>query len=111
MPLALIQHIPLTPQKGILEWSFWHAMDHGEIVGGIKRFTGVLLRTYFLDPIPSNIQVWLQAHQQAHNDMNGFLNLPGSDLQDLDWKDPLAVRAFLFLNFNEHQAARLKVGI
>lgn len=111
MPLALIQHIPTPPDKGLLEWTFYHAQDHAEIVGGIQRFTSTILPIYALDPMPTDLRFWLVAHQQAHNDMNGFLGLPGSDLQDLDWKDPLAVRSFLWLNFNEHQAARLKVGI
>ena len=111
MPLAQIEFLPSGPH-GLKEWSFWHAQDHIEIVGGVKKYTNYTLPLYILDPIsPQKMALFLQLHQQAHNDMNSYLGLPGSDLQDTDWNNPLAVRAFLYLNFSEHQAARLKVGI
>lgn len=110
MPLAQIEFLPTGPHS-LSEWSFWHAQDHIEIAAGVKRFASYQLPLYILDPIAPDLRLFFQQHQQAHNDMNSFLGLVGSDLQDVNWQDPLAVRAFLYLNFAEHQAARLKVGI
>jgi hypothetical protein len=110
MPLAQIEFLP-PGIHGWDEWAFNHAQDHIEIVGGVKQYANFTLPIYNLDPIPQDRRAFLLAHQQAHNDMNSFFSLPGSDLMDVDWRDPLAVRAFLYLNFSEHQAVRLRIGI
>lgn len=99
MPLAQLLRIPQPARTGLHEWTFWHAKDHGDIVAGVLRYAGQRLTTYLLDPLPQDARVWLQNHQQAHNDMNSFLSLPGSDLQDVNFSDPQALDAWLYLNF------------
>lgn len=62
------------------------------------------LTSYILDPV--NLQdsrQFLQDHQLAHNAINGALGTAGNDLQDVDWNDEEQLRAWLDLNWTEHQ--------
>lgn len=109
--LALLVGIP-PGHGGRDEFDFWHARDHQDIRDGIQSFGGPNLPSYILDPIASwGAQPWAQAHQQAHNDMNGALDLQGIDLLDVNWQGVAEEDEWLFHNFMEHAAAHQATGI
>jgi hypothetical protein len=68
--------------------------------------------SYILDPINlQDARVFLQDHQLAHNAINGALGTLGNDLQDLDWQDEQQVKAWLDLDWTEHQTWQQVTGI
>lgn len=112
MSLNGILSIPEKSMRGLEEWLFWHANDHVEILRGIQATTSVKLPEYVLDPANSqDLEGWALQHQQAHNDMNSQLGLQGSDLTAVDFKQEIELKAWLFINFMEHVAARQTIGI
>jgi hypothetical protein len=111
MPLVNILYPP-SGADGFAEWLFSHQQDHNEISGGALKILGANLPQYILDPMQqSDIKSWLLRHQQAHTDMNSLLGLAGQDLQDVDFEQSDQIRAWMYQNFTEHQAARTRLGI
>lgn len=50
---------------------------------------------------PQAVQTFLENNQQAHDDFNGALGLPGVDLEGVDIKDKKQLEAWTFLNYQE----------
>lgn len=72
----------------------------------------VKLPEYSIDPIPSDdVKGWLENNQNYHNDMNGQLDLQGSDLQDVDFKDQKQLQSWIFLHYQEHNSAEQALEI
>lgn len=112
MSLNGLLSIPEKNARGIATWLFWHANDHLEIVQAIAKTTTTKPPVYVLDPAnPDDVKGWALTHQQAHNDMNSALGLQGSDLTSIDFSKELELKAWLFINFMEHAAARQTIGI
>jgi hypothetical protein len=109
--LSLDKLFSLPSEGGLDIWSFDHAQNHLAIKQAIQRKLGVNLPQYVLDPIPQDFQSWLALHQSAHSDMNGQLGLQSSDLTSLDFKDPQQLRAWFFLNYQEHFDANTALKI
>jgi len=108
-----LPHILYPPPgaEGMRSWLFAHWQDHLAIVDDLNRKLGLNLPVYVIDPLPQkDMRSWLQRHQAYHIDMNGLLQIQGSDLQGLDLKDPENVRQWMFQNFLEHQAIRAVLG-
>ena len=103
MPLANIATAPDdTTQK---TFDFSHYQDHVEIVRAINSQFNRNLPTYPIHPALEQGDGWKQLHQQFHNDMHAVLGTVGSDLSggiDLTW---------YYKNYQEHLAARTKLGI
>ena len=111
MPLPYILDVP-PESTGWQEWIFNHARDHQEIIGAILTQKGKQLVTYNLDQMnPDDPTVWLEAHQQAHNDMNLVMGIAGNDIETLDFKKPNEVKAWLWLNYQEHLGVRSALKI
>lgn len=111
MPLINILYPP-EGDTGLAEYAFAHAQDHIEIATAANKILGVNLQIYVLDPMRWNdIKGWLLRHQSAHTDFNQLLQLPGQDLQSVDFEKPDQARAWFFQVFTEHQNARARLGI
>ena len=103
---------PPPAETGWQEWLFNHARDHQEIINALKDQFNATLPLYNLDQFNSDSpDIWMQQHQQAHNDMNGALGIAGNDLETVDWKKKNEVAAWFFLNYSEHQAVRSTLNI
>lgn len=92
-------------------WGFAHSQDHGEIVQAAGQ-KNIALQNYIIYPIsPADVAGFLDRHQQYHIDMNNALGLPSVDLSDVDFNNERQFEAWLYLNWQEHQAARAQLGI
>jgi len=106
MPLANIATPPA--KETVTTWDFNHQQDHLEIVQAAAKI-GITLPLYPIYPVMDHDQ-WTRLHQQFHTDMNKALGITNaSDLQapsrqamDTNW---------FWRNYQEHKAARLKLGI
>lgn len=93
-------------------WSFAHRQSHLAIRQSIRSQTGLSLPEYVLEPITQlDFQGFLQRNQQEHVDMDGALNLPSIDLQDVDIKNRSQLIAWIWLHATEHRDAELALGI
>ena len=111
MTLASLLDIP-PGDSGFQYYSFAHYQDHLEIVQALLKVKNVRAPVYVIDPVPLNdTQGFLLRHQQFHNDMNGTLNLEGTDLQTVNFKNPRDREIWIYQNFREHFAARQALGI
>ena len=62
------------------------------------------MQFYILDPLnPEAINQFLSHHQLSHNEINDRLGTTGNDLEDVDFANDNERRAWLDLNFTEHQ--------
>lgn len=83
-----------------------------EIVQAIRKQLSVSLPIYIIDPWTDFDQKGiLERHEQFHNDMNQTLGIPGNDLSDIDFKKPNELKAWIFLNYEEHLNARMQLAI
>lgn len=111
MPLPYILDVPPV-ETGWQEWVFNHARDHQEIIDAVRVKKNIILPYYNLDQFnPDSPTVWLEAHQQAHSDMNVIFGIAGNDIESLDFKKPNEVQAWLWLNFQEHNGVRSHLKI
>lgn len=109
--IAHLLNIPQSPSDW-LDWGWHHYDDHRAIREKIVQLGGPDLPDYIINPIQQeDIANWLVRHQQLHIDMDGVLRLQSVDLQGVDFKDARQVQAWIFSNYQEHFAAREKLGI
>lgn len=93
-------------------FSFINADNHAEIIRQIAIKGQVNLAIFPLDPIPlKDTRIWLEQHQQMHNDMNAFLGTSGSDLADVDFNDKEQLVSWIQLHFVEHLNASNILGL
>ena len=111
MPLPFL--FDITANDASLEqFFFWNAQDHIEIRQAIQAQHGTNLFARVLDPVDREaIDLWLELHQQTHNDINSVLGLNGNDLSDIDFSIPSKVREWINLHAQEHQAMRQALKI
>lgn len=78
-----------------------HQASHNRV----SRATG--LNRVIVDPLnvndPYARRVFLLDHYRAHQLANAFFGTNGPDLSELDFDDPDDVRAWVDLNFTDHQ--------
>lgn len=104
MSIQNLLNVPLTPGDWT-RWSFAHAQVHRAIRQALaaENFgTG----DYILDPInPQAIEEWLSRVQQTHTEMNAALGLQSNDLTGVDFNDAAQTVAWIYLNWQEDNAA------
>ena len=111
MPLANI-FLPYPGEEGWQTFWFNNWQDHWAIQEAILKQKSVNQFLYVINPWDDgDANGILQRHQQFHNDMNLELGINGSDLSQLDLKNPQSVRAWCWLHFYEHNAAHQILGI
>lgn len=109
--LPVLLTVPKSPEDWNI-FSFHHRQSHDLIVRAIFQQTGVSLTDYVIDPIAlQQPKEWLIANQQFHEDMDSTLNVQGSNLQDVDFKDERQLQAWIYLHWQEHNTAETLLGI
>jgi hypothetical protein len=109
--LPLLLNTPHSAEEWA-RWSYSHRISHNVIRDGIQAQFKVRLPEYLLDPIDLNdTRQFLEWNQQAHVDMNGALNVPGSDLEDVKFDDERQLSAWIWLHYLEHQVAENKLKV
>jgi hypothetical protein len=102
--IQLLLNVPTTPREWT-RWSFSHAQVHIAIRQALAAL-GAPTGDYILDPInPGAIEEWLSRVQQTHTEMNGPLGLQSSDLTGVDFNDEAQTVAWIYLNWQEDNAA------
>jgi hypothetical protein len=102
--IATLLSVPKTPGDWAI-FSFAHAQVHQQIRAGLTA-AGVATGDYVLDPIPpGQVEEWLIRVQQAHIEMNDALGLQSNSLEGVDFKDAAQTQAWIFLNWQEDNAA------
>jgi len=98
----------ITASDASLEqFFFWNAQDHIEINQAIQAQKTVNLFERVLHPVdPQAFDIWLELHQQSHNDINQVLGLNGNDLSELDFSDKSKVSEWMNLHAQEHLSMR-----
>ena len=110
--LAGTLNVPETPE----DWSRWSYNNWdcvNQIRAAIQTQFNVTLPDYQIEPIDfDELDTWLSANQQAHIDFTGALGQQSSDLEHTDLRDPNQRQAFIYLNYQELNAAcqKLKIG-
>lgn len=111
MGVADIANVP-NDQKTLLEWSFSHMAHHRDINRRIFEIENVALPEYALDPVnPNDAEVFLAQHQIMHNNQNTVLGIEGQNLSEVNFRDPVELSTWIFLNFQEHLAAYNILGV
>jgi hypothetical protein len=109
--IATLLNVPQT-QGDWATFGFAHAEVHQAIRKALLDKLGFQTGDYILDPInPDAIDEWLGRVQQAHTEMNDALNLQSNNLQGADFTDPNQTAAWIYLNWQEDNAAMNKLGI
>lgn len=100
---ALLFNAPHDPAS-LAEFSAIHQADHFEISAQVFSKLGTTINQPPLDPIPIQFDLftWLQNHQFVHNEINGYLNLPGYDLTGVDFRSPEQLSIWARYNALEH---------
>jgi len=111
MPLAYLVNTPHTPQEWDI-WSWSHQDQHDIVRQAIRAKYGIDLFQYVLWPIPfQDLNQWLDANQQAHDDNNGVLGTQGSNLQQTNFNDPNQLQAWIWLHRKEHENWAQALGV
>lgn len=114
MSLATVAFPAPTPQ-GLEEWLWAHLIDHQAINAGIKQKYGLEVQDLPLWPVnlkdPRSVQIFLQSHQSAHNEIGAILGVAGNDLANVDFLDEDQRKSFFFLNLQQHRAAKENLGM
>jgi hypothetical protein len=109
--LAALLNTPRTSENWN-EWSFHHKDSHLRILQAIKQQLNFNVIEYDIDPIPpDDLPGWLEKNQEYHDEMNAALNLQGSDLESVDFKNPKEFEVWIFQHYQEHFDAESKLGI
>lgn len=111
--IAGLFNVPSTQQE-LDTWAFCHAAHHRDINRRLQELLpSVRITEYILDPMdPQNLSVWLDQHQQLHQQTDSLLGIASNDLLDVNWEDQNERAGWIFLNSSEHyQAANiLQIG-
>lgn len=109
--IAALYNVPSNDNE-LNSWAFAHAAHHRDISRVIVALGGPALTEAVLDPMdPNNIGVWLEQHQQMHNQFEPLLGIAGYDLLDVDWENPEELAGWILLNANVHTQAADILGI
>ncbi len=109
--LSALLNTPKT-QAELDTWSFHHRDSHNRIRGEIQQVYGVNLPEYILEPIAvNNISLFQEQNQEAHNDMNGVLQLQSSNLEEVNFSEENSFKAWIYSHWLEHSTAEIKLNI
>lgn len=111
MSLAHILLPPPTP-NGLDEWMLQHLAAHQAIINAAFTELQAALTLYPIYPFDKRTSlVWLENHQQMHDDQNALLNIIGNDLSSVDFDKKKELEAWMYLHWTEHQAAASTLGL
>lgn len=103
---------PPLRADGWKEYWFMNWQDHWEIANAIQTQKKLAQTLYIINPWTDDAsEVLLEQHQRFHNDMNNAIGLSGQDFSVLDFKDPGAVKNWVWAHYQEHLKARINLGL
>lgn len=103
---------PPATQEAWDQWSYVNAQNISEIRQAILAQQNINLTDYQLYPINwRDISNWLIRNQQAHDDFNSALGLPGINVQDADPLDDRTRETWVWNIWSEINAARQALKI
>jgi hypothetical protein len=86
---------------GLEFWLRAHQTAHQQAAEATNTFLPIL------DPFDVQSEEaregWLKDHARAHDEVNQYLKIAGSDLTELNWSNRREVQAWVDLNFLEHE--------
>jgi len=113
MALPQVLYPPPT-RHGFGEWLFAHFQHHQAIINATqtKFKQQLVMRTiYPINPAdPQQVQIFLEQHQQMHDDMAGVLRIQQNDLAGVNFNKKKEMDAWFMLNYFEHLAAATNLG-
>src|SRR5262245_32685264 len=108
MPVSTLFEYPDTPEK-LAFWSFQHQAHHRDIIRVAFEQGSVVLSEFALDPFnpldAGELDSWLHAHQDMHDQMNAALAIEGHPIWEVDWNNLDEMIPWLQLHGNEHYLA------
>ena len=111
MSMLTISEVPES-ELDLANWSFSHSAHHRDIIRRIFETKQKNLAEYALDPFdPNQMLVWLEQHQQMHNDMNRALGVGGYDLSEVDWNNKDQLQSWILAHFDEHVRVGQIIGL
>ena len=111
MPTVDIQNVPRDNAE-LQDWSFAHMTQHRDINRKIMEVYNIRVDEFSLDPIPiDSMDIWLDQHQQMHNQQNKILKISGNALVDVNWKDNDELEEWIWMHADEHNRAATILGI
>ncbi len=109
--LAALSNEPADGRQWAI-WSRHHRDSHDRIRAAIQAQGGPRLTDYIVEPMrPEDPSLMLQNNSQLHIDMANALGLQSTNLQDVDFKDPKQLSAWIGLHLLEHRSAELALGL
>jgi hypothetical protein len=111
MSVADIFNFPATEQD-TAQWSILHMILHRSQLREVFLRYNTVLQEYVLDPIPTDDpRLWLQQHQQMHNDVDAVLGLSSENLTEVDWEDQGSKAGWIQAHAQLHQQETNALGI
>ena len=105
MPTADIQNVPADDGE-LQMWSFAHMAAHRDINRRILEVYEVRIDEFPLDPvIIESMDIWLDQHQQMHNQQNQVLGIAGYPLSEVDWQNKEELEEWIWMHADEHARA------
>lgn len=96
-------------------YDFAHMDHHRNLVAAVWTKFGINLPLYTLTPMPvgrgADNTLWLQLHQQSHQQLDALLGIAFTDMTDGDFSSPDAMGGWIRQNAALHQAEGLALGV
>lgn len=107
-----LYNVPGSDEE-LLHFSFANADLHTRANDQIRRYLGVELPYYVLDPIPTDADFkdWLETHQDIHSRVCGILKITNNDLSNVDISNRQAWETWIWLHAQEHIQINSALGI
>ena len=106
--------LPSDP-AGFGHWLVGHALEHDVINQKLLQINRPVsvpsFNLLFWDDKPSIVQSWLQAHETAHQIIDGALNITSVDFSQVDLTDNDQWFEWMEDHANEHSIIRQILGI
>ena len=115
MPLAQLLYPPPT-DDGLATWLHDNLRHHEALIQAINTKFGTSLTIatpiWPLNPKDeTQLAIFNRAHQFLHNEMAQVLGIQNQDVSDLKFTEKRDLDAFMFIHFQEHQAAAQACGM
>jgi len=105
MPITTLYEYPFTAER-LEYWGFQHLAHHRDVIRVAFETDGTKLQELILDPFnpmdKGALQIWLNAHQQMHDETNAYLGLDGHAIWEVDWFEPDQMEPWLAIHAAEH---------
>ena len=93
-------------------WSLLHMILHRSQLRALYLKRNIVLAEYILDPLPADdLRLWLQQHQQMHNDLDSVIGVSPENLTEVSWDDEGSKAGWIQAHAQLHQLETNLLGI